>query len=168
MFDMSWSELLLIAVVALIVIGPKDLPKAVKVLAQLARKARALAREFQSGFEEMAREAELHEVKREIESTASADYAQEIEHAIDPGGQVARSLEHPHGDATGAAGVPSEHLSTAAPDGAAAVPADLPGIAPIPDMPAKDAALETMGATKTPAELREAESAGAALPPAKP
>lgn len=168
MFDMSWSELLLIAVVALIVIGPKDLPKAVKVLAQFARKARTLAREFQSGFEEMAREAELHEVRRELESTASADYAHEIEHAIDPGGHVARSLEHPPEDATGAAGVASERLSTSAPDGAAVAAGELPRAASIPDALAKDAALETIGAAKASAEPSDAEAAGAALPPAKP
>ena len=73
MFDMSWSEILLIAVVALMVIGPKDLPKMLKVLAQLARKARTLAREFQSGIEDMAREAELHELKKEIDDTVSTD-----------------------------------------------------------------------------------------------
>ena len=168
MFDMSWSELLLIAVVALIVIGPKDLPKAVKTLAQFARKARTLAREFQSGFEEMAREAELHEIKREIESTASADYAREIEHSIDPGGQVARSLELTTEDAAGAPRAASEGSSAAAPDGVAAPPADAPAAAPVPETPAEDAMPETIAAAKTPAELPEAVAAGAAAAPAKP
>ncbi|HLI11457.1 MAG TPA: Sec-independent protein translocase protein TatB [Alphaproteobacteria bacterium] len=93
MFDMSWSELLLIAVVALIAIGPKDLPKVLKTFAQFARKARSLARDFQSGIEEIAREAELHEVKRQIEGTVNTDLGQTINHTIDPGGEVAKSLD---------------------------------------------------------------------------
>jgi sec-independent protein translocase protein TatB len=90
---MSWSEILLIAVVGLIVIGPKDLPKVVRAFMQFAQKARSLAREFQSGVEEMAREAELHEVKAALEKDISTDFAGELEHSIDPGGNVARSLD---------------------------------------------------------------------------
>ncbi|HEY6335020.1 MAG TPA: Sec-independent protein translocase protein TatB [Alphaproteobacteria bacterium] len=90
---MSWSEILLIAVVGLIVIGPKDLPKVVKVFMQFAQKARSLAREFQSGVEEMAREAELHEMKAALEKDVSTDFSGELEHSIDPGGNVARSLD---------------------------------------------------------------------------
>lgn len=160
MFDMSWSELLLIAVVALIVIGPKDLPKAVKVVAQLARKARTLAREFQSGFEEMAREAELHEVKRELESTASGDYARELEHSIDPGGQVARSLELQAEDAAGAATSESQGSSPSAP-GEAAAPAAAAATA------AEDAVPET-AAAKAPMEPPEAAAAGGEPASAKP
>ena len=93
MFDMSWSELLLIAVVGLIVIGPKDLPKVVKTIVQFAQKARSLAREFQSGVEEMAREAELHEVKTALEKDMSEDFVGDLEHSIDPGGHIEKSLD---------------------------------------------------------------------------
>ena len=94
MFDMSWSELLLIAVVALIVIGPKDLPRVVKTFAQFARKARGLAREFQAGVEEMSREAELDSLKTDIEAAAGTDFGEDLENTIDPGGTVAKQLEH--------------------------------------------------------------------------
>ncbi len=167
MFDMSWSELLLIAVVALIVIGPKDLPKAVKVVAQLARKARTLAREFQSGFEEMAREAELHEVKRELESTASGDYARELEHSIDPGGQVARSLELQAEDAAGAATSESQGSSASAPGEAAPSAAVTAAPAAAAVTPAEDAVPET-AAAKAPTEAPEAAAAGVEPPSAKP
>ena len=93
MLDFSWSEILLIAVVTLMVVRPKDLPQVLKYVAQFARKARMMAREFQSGVEEMVREAELHEVKAQIESTVSADLAQELDHSIDPGGTIAQSLD---------------------------------------------------------------------------
>jgi sec-independent protein translocase protein TatB len=91
-FDMSWSELLLIAIVALIVIGPKDLPRMVKIFASFARKARGLAREFQSGIEEMSREAELDSIKSEIDAAASTDFNQHIENTIDPGGALTKDL----------------------------------------------------------------------------
>ena len=165
MFDMSWSELLLIAVVALIVIGPKDLPKAVKVVAQLARKARTLAREFQSGFEEMAREAELHDVKRELESTASGDYARELEHSIDPGGQVARSLEVRADDAEGGATSASQGSSASAPGEAAAPPAAAPAAAAATEA---EVAIPETAAAKAPTEPPEAVAAGAEPPSAKP
>ncbi|MBY0431626.1 MAG: Sec-independent protein translocase protein TatB, partial [Rhodospirillales bacterium] len=67
MFDIAWSEMALIAVVALVVIGPKDLPRAMRASAHWVRKARLLAGEFQSSLDDMVREAELDEVKRDID-----------------------------------------------------------------------------------------------------
>lgn len=66
MFDIGWSEFLVIAVVALVVIGPKDLPRVLRTVGQWVRKARQIANEFQSSIEEMAREAELAELRKEI------------------------------------------------------------------------------------------------------
>ncbi len=63
MFDIAPSELLLLAVVALVVIGPKDLPKAMRVVGQFVGKARGMARQFRSGFDAMVREAELEEME---------------------------------------------------------------------------------------------------------
>src|SRR3954464_4862670 len=59
MFDMSWGEVLVIGGVALIVIGPKDLPKALRTVGQMTAKVRRMAGEFQSQFNEAMREAEL-------------------------------------------------------------------------------------------------------------
>jgi sec-independent protein translocase protein TatB len=67
MFDIAWSELALIGAVALIVIGPKDLPKVMRTAGQWARKARLLAGEFQRNVEDMIREAELDEVRRQVQ-----------------------------------------------------------------------------------------------------
>ena len=69
MFDFAWSELTVIGVVALIVIGPKDLPKALRVAGQVARRARALAREFQNTFDEVIREAELDGIRDNMKKT---------------------------------------------------------------------------------------------------
>ncbi len=67
MFDMSWGEVMVIGGVALIVIGPKDLPKALRTVGQMTTKVRRLASEFQSQFNEAMREAELEDVRKEVE-----------------------------------------------------------------------------------------------------
>ena len=67
MFDMSWGEVMIIGGVALIVIGPKDLPKALRTVGQMTAKVRRLASDFQGQFSEAMREAELDEVRREVE-----------------------------------------------------------------------------------------------------
>lgn len=64
MFDIAPSELLLVAVVALVVIGPKDLPKALRVLGYWVGRARGVARQFRAGFDEMVRESELAEMEK--------------------------------------------------------------------------------------------------------
>jgi sec-independent protein translocase protein TatB len=67
MLDMSWGEVMVIGAVALIVIGPKDLPKALRTVGQMTGKVRRMAAEFQSQFNEAMREAELDEVRRQIQ-----------------------------------------------------------------------------------------------------
>ena len=64
MFGVDSSEFLLIAVVALLVIGPKDLPKAMRVVGYWVGKARGVSRSFRQGFDNMVREAELEEMEK--------------------------------------------------------------------------------------------------------
>lgn len=64
MFDVAPTELLLVAFVALIVIGPKDLPRAMRVVGYWVGRARGVARQFRSGFDAMVREAELAEMEK--------------------------------------------------------------------------------------------------------
>lgn len=73
MFDIGWTELVVIAVVAIIVIGPKDLPRAMRTVGKWSGKMRRVARDFQNQFNEALREAELDEVKREVQSIAKID-----------------------------------------------------------------------------------------------
>jgi sec-independent protein translocase protein TatB len=70
MFDISWSEFLLIGVVALVVIGPKELPAVMRTLGQWTRKVRGMASEFQNQFQEAMREAEMADLKKEVDDLA--------------------------------------------------------------------------------------------------
>jgi len=65
MFGVDTSELLLIAVIALVFIGPKDLPRALRTVGQWVGKIRGMARHFNSGIEAMVREAELEEMEKQ-------------------------------------------------------------------------------------------------------
>ena len=87
MFDISWTEFLLIGVVALIVIGPKELPAVLRTLGQWTRKVRAMAADFQNQFQEAMREAEMADLKKQVD-----DVAHDIKH-YDPLKDVRADLE---------------------------------------------------------------------------
>ena len=72
MFDVGWTELLLIGVVALIVIGPKDLPVMFHTLGRITARARGMAREFSSAMEDAAKASGVQEATRELRETALA------------------------------------------------------------------------------------------------
>jgi sec-independent protein translocase protein TatB len=73
MFDIGWSELVVIAVVAIVVIGPKDLPRALRTFGQWTGRMKKMARDFQSQFNEAIREAELEDVKKSVTDIARID-----------------------------------------------------------------------------------------------
>jgi len=79
MFDIGWSEFLVIGIVALVVIGPKDLPQAFRVVGQWVSKARGLAREFQSHVDDMMRESDVQDMKREFRDMTRMPEFEEIE-----------------------------------------------------------------------------------------
>jgi sec-independent protein translocase protein TatB len=70
MFDISWTEFLLVGIVALIVIGPKELPGVLRTLGQYTRKVRGMAAEFQNQFQEAMREAEMVDLKKQVDDMA--------------------------------------------------------------------------------------------------
>ncbi len=83
--DLSASHLLIVAAVALIVVGPKDLPLLLRKLGQFVAKMRGMANEFRSSFDEMARQSELDELRREVQAMRSG---------VDPAVQAAMTAHH--------------------------------------------------------------------------
>jgi len=89
MFDISWMEMLMIAVVAIIIIGPKDLPKVLHTVGQWMARARGVARNFQDQMEEMARQSGVDDVRKQIQNSMDGlDPAQRVRQAIDPTGEM--------------------------------------------------------------------------------
>ena len=88
MLDIGWPELMLIAVVALIVIGPKDLPAAIRTVTTIIRKVRGMAAEFQGGLEEIARDSGIDDVKQSVEDVISYDAEAALKNIADFGVSV--------------------------------------------------------------------------------
>ena len=99
MLDLAWSEIALIAVVAIVIIGPKDLPEAIRGVAKGVQKLRRMAGEFQQQADELVREAKLDDVRnsiQEVKSTISEirnfDLKGEIEKAVDSDGTLKKTM----------------------------------------------------------------------------
>jgi len=90
MFDIGWQELFIVAVIALIVVGPKDLPQAIRAITTWIRKAKMMTREFQAGVNEMVREAELDGIKDTL--TKPHDVKQSIVDIVDPDGELQKGM----------------------------------------------------------------------------
>jgi sec-independent protein translocase protein TatB len=82
MFDLSWSHILLVLIVALVVVGPKDLPRLMRTVGQWTGRARRMADEFRKSFDDMARQSELDELRKEIESLRTERPLAGIEHDL--------------------------------------------------------------------------------------
>lgn len=97
MFDMSWGELLVIGCVALVVIGPKDLPKVLRAVGNAVGKMRRMAGEFQSQFNEAMREADLEELRKTASdvSDAVAPFKSQFDPFKDAGTQLQKAIESP-------------------------------------------------------------------------
>jgi sec-independent protein translocase protein TatB len=76
-FDVAWSELMVVGAVALVVIGPKDLPKVMREVGKFVNQGRTMARSFRSGFDEMMRESELDDIRKQTQTQMA-----EIENSI--------------------------------------------------------------------------------------
>ncbi|MCC6915576.1 MAG: twin-arginine translocase subunit TatB [Rhodospirillaceae bacterium] len=92
MFDLAWSELFVIGLVAVLVLGPKELPTAMRTLAKAIRKVRNLGSEFQGHFNEMLREAELDEVRKQVQKFSQTSLVDHVTNYIDPQGEVAKEV----------------------------------------------------------------------------
>jgi sec-independent protein translocase protein TatB len=93
MFDIGWSEMAIIAVVVLVVLGPKELPHALKTMSHWMRTARKLGSEFQSGVNEIVRDAELEDARKQLQGISKHSIEKKIEKAIDPAGDIKKAMK---------------------------------------------------------------------------
>jgi sec-independent protein translocase protein TatB len=113
MFDISWTEFLLIGVVALIFIGPKELPAVLRTLGQWTRRIRSMAADFQNQFQEAMREAEMADLKKQVDDIAhdikSYDPLKDVRADVEAAGKdIQSSLEKPAESAAETATAQSE------------------------------------------------------------
>lgn len=92
MFDFSWSQIMLIGVVALVLIGPKDLPIALRAISNMIKKARGMAAEFHTHVDDMMKSADLKDVKDQFTGIRNFDLRSEIEKVVDPDRSIRDTL----------------------------------------------------------------------------
>jgi sec-independent protein translocase protein TatB len=92
MFDFAWSEIALIGVVALVLIGPKDMPVAIKAVSDVVKKARRMAADLQGHVDEMVKDTSIAEVRQQINDIRNFDIRGEIERAVDSDGAIRASF----------------------------------------------------------------------------
>jgi len=162
MFDISWSEFLLIGIVALVVIGPKELPAVMRMLGQWTRKVRSMAAEFQNQFQEAMREAEMADLKKSVDDmardVADFDPLKSVREDVQSvGSEMQRSLSAPAEQTPAPA-------ATAEPALAAPTPAAVSDAAPAPQsdaaasLPAATPAAEPSNAPTPPADAPDADA----------
>ncbi len=150
MFDFAWSEIALIGVVALIAIGPKDMPVAMKAVSDTIKKLRRMAGEFQGHVDEMIREADLGDVKSSFDELRSLNPKAMVQRAIDPDNAMRSAFADPFRDH------PVRPVMTPRDQAHAVKPhPETPSVAPDPTAPAF-----------TPPAAAAPEAAPAFIPPA--
>lgn len=138
MFDMSWGEMMVIGTVALLVIGPKELPKALRTVGRMTAKVRSMAGEFQTQFNDAMREAEIDEIRKQFQGV------QQSVASVDPGAsplqtirdEIKGAIEAPPAAAPASAGAAaSAAAAEARGEGNPAAPVDPAVALPLPTVP---------------------------------
>lgn len=173
MFDIGWTEMLVIAVVMIVVVGPKDLPKMLRTFGKTTAKLRAMAGDFQKQFNEALKEAELDDVKKSVDSLRSLNPTTEIKKQLNPFEKAAADVRagldtlkpKPPEPASpvAAASEPLKNGAAAMPGEAATPPASTP-----PASTPAPAAVAAAAATGTTAAVQPAAKAAAPKKAAKP
>ena len=93
MFDIGWTEVTFILIFAIIVIGPKELPRVLRTVGQWVGKAKSMTSEFRGHVDDMIRDTELDEVKKQIDSVGSFDANTALENTIDSDGEIKSAFD---------------------------------------------------------------------------
>jgi sec-independent protein translocase protein TatB len=169
MFDIGWTEMLVIAVVMIVVVGPKDLPRMLRTFGKTTAKLRAMAGDFQKQFNEALKEAELDDVKKSVDELRSLNPANEIRKQLNPFEKAAADVRaglnslkaaEPAKPADVASDVthPAEPLKNGA--------TGLPGVAGPEAMPSPPVIPATNGAEPSPVMSAAATTPPVTAPPA--
>jgi sec-independent protein translocase protein TatB len=178
MFDIGWSEMAIIALVALLVLGPKELPQAMKSFAQFSKKMRRYANEFRAGVDNIVREAELEDAKKALDTVRAVNPKNAIKKLVDPTGEMTetvKSVETAAKDGTGKTiakpirPLPPGEQPKADPTGPAIAPAIATPALPIPEpVPVEPvAASESARRVSTPLQVAPPHSIRPPVEPAK-
>jgi len=149
MFDLAWAEIAIVGLVAVLVLGPKELPHAMRTMSKIMRKMRSLTSELQGHMNEIVREAELDEVRQSIQKLSSANLKAKVTQMVDPTGELIAELNQPllpQGSATNPSPdeprveAPRMEGPRVEDEGAAMLPSDPPPVAepseqPVPATP---------------------------------
>ncbi|HET9174848.1 MAG TPA: Sec-independent protein translocase protein TatB [Pseudolabrys sp.] len=139
MFDIGWGELVVIGIVALIAIGPKELPTVLRTLGQYMAKIRRMAGDFQNQFQEAMREAELAELKKQAEDLkGSVSDMTRFDPIADTQKEIERSFEMPEPKPVETTSEPAPATPTALPEPQQQVDVSVPLPDPPPPVSEKD------------------------------
>lgn len=175
MFDIGWTEMLVIAIVMIVVVGPKDLPRMLRTFGKTTAKLRSMAGDFQKQFNEALKEAELDEVKKSVETLRGLNPAAEIKKQLNPFEKAAADVRAGLDSAMKPApSKAAEAVQAAEPAAAAAHAAEplkagatgIPGVAGPEAMPTSKPVFPTMP-DPAPAAAAAPEPAKAPAKPAK-
>lgn len=182
MFDIGWTEMLVIAIVMIVVVGPKDLPRMLRTFGKTTAKLRSMAGDFQKQFNEALKEAELDDVKKSVDQLRSLDPRSEIKKQLNPFEKAAQdvragldSLKQPSAKPADPA-KPDVHAAEPLKNGATAMPGvegptGMPAAPAFPAMADPAPAAASGGPVKAPAAKAKAapvKAKAASKPAAKP
>jgi sec-independent protein translocase protein TatB len=156
LFDFSWPEIMVVMVVALIVIGPKEIPKAMRALGRVVGKIRRFADEFRRHFDETVREAGAEDLQREIQQLRHNNPISEIRNTIEDAAREATNPASLRIDEPVSGGEQAGAQTQA--EGAKAPPASTPASSPAPEQASVAATTEQTQAVEREVAAKDAAS----------
>ena len=158
MLEVGWSEMLVIAIVMIVVVGPKDLPRMLRTFGQMTAKMRGMANDFRKQFDEAMKEAELDDLKKTVDTVRSMNPAGDLKKALNPMEKAAAEVRAGLDAAFKPAPKPEPAAGEAHPaeplkNGAAAMPE---AVAQAPAAPAPAPVAEAKPAPAKPAPAKKA------------
>ncbi len=164
MFDIGWTELLVIAVVLIVVVGPKDLPPMLRAFGKMTQRAKKVAGEFRAQFDEALREADLDEVRQTLADAQRLNPANTLREAMNPLRQMGNDIKADLQSATKVENK-TDVPPVSVPEPSMSLPETPPIVAPLPE-PAVAAAVEKPKAVRKPRAVAAAKVEPVAAAPA--